>query len=411
MYISRLALTNFRNFRHLDLELPQGPVVLVGSNAQGKTSLLEAMYLLTIVKSFRADNEREVVSWQASTEERHAVVSGTVVKRDNTLKVIIGYQCIYPVDALSQQPTSTEHKADSSTSLGSRSVGTPPFAARKEVRVNRIKKTALELVGLVNAVLFSAEDLQLIYGPPSLRRRYLDILLSQVDPIYLKGLQRYQRVLYQRNQLLKLLQSRRASDKELDFWNKELVLEGSRIVWQRQQAMSVLSSIVQERHAELTGEEEKLAVEYRPSITLASSLEDMEHHYKKALEMARERELRLGATVMGPHRDDFKMRNWDVDMGVYASRGQARTLALTLRLAEAAYLASAQGEEPIILLDDVLSELDISRRSRVLDGALKYQQAIVTTTELAPLTKTFLANATIFRVEDGHVALAQEMAL
>ncbi len=410
MYISRLGLTNFRNFRHLDLELPQGPVVLFGSNAQGKTSLLEAIYLLAIAKSFRADNEREVVNWCAAIEEGQAVVSVTVAKQDTTLRVIIGYQCI-PTAAASQESTSGKNITTPPAGLASRPIGKPPFVVRKEIRVSRAKRSALELVGLVNAVLFSAEDLQLIYGPPSLRRRYLDILLSQISSAYLKGLQHYQRVLYQRNQLLKLLQAKRASEKELDFWNEELISEGSRIVWQRHQAMSALSSLAQERHAELTGQGNKLLLEYRPTIPSDSSLEEVEHHFRKALELVRERELHLGATVVGPHRDDFKLLDGDVDMGIFASRGQARTLALTLRLAEAAYLASTQGEEPILLLDDVLSELDISRRSRVLDAALKYHQAIITTTDLDPFTKSFLANATSFRVEGGKVALAEVAAL
>ena len=181
-YLSRLQLTNFRNLTHLDLGLSPGVTVYYGPNAQGKTTLLEAVYLLCIARSFRAENEREVISFKAANAGEQALVDGTIEKIDQRLRVIIGYQPIQ---------------------RSNREAETLGYNVRKEIRVNRIKRTAGELVGQVNAVLFSADDIELIQGPPSGRRRFLDILLSQADPLYLKGLQRYQKVVQQRNQLLR----------------------------------------------------------------------------------------------------------------------------------------------------------------------------------------------------------------
>ena len=392
MHLSHLSLTNFRNFLQLELDLPQGIVVLFGGNAQGKSGLLEAIYLLAIAKSFRAENEYEVVNWKAALEDGNALVGGTIEKQDERLRVYVGYQC---VPARETQP-------------GPSRLGDHVFGVRKQIRVSRVKRTAAELVGLVTAVLFTAQDIDLVQGPPSNRRRYLDILLSQVDRSYFKSLQRYQRVLQQRNRLLKLLQDRRAGPDELTFWDEELVKEGSWITDRRAEAMAALLSLCRERHSELTGGREDLILEYRPRVPLgpAGPGGDTQGGFMAALEASRNREVGLGSTLVGPHRDDFALLVNDVDMGPYASRGQARTLALTLRLAEAEYLASARGEGPIVLLDDVLSEMDSFRRGRVLEKAAQYQQLIITTTDLEIIQRSAVDSATYYQVEGGRVSPA-----
>ena len=386
MYLSHLSLTNFRGFSHLELDLPPGVVVLSGENAQGKTTLLEAMYLLAIARSFRAENEYEVVNWRAYAEGADALVGGTIERGSERFRVYVGYQCV-PVP---EQSTSDKER---------------PFTVRKQIRVSRLKRTAAQLVGAVNAVLFTADDIELVQGPPSLRRRYLDILLSQVDPAYLKYLQRYQKVLQQRNRLLKLLQERRAETQELDFWDQELVKEGAWIIGQRYRAMGLLASLSRESHGDLTGGGEELALEYRPSVLMSGesvSAPEAEGEFMAAIAASRKKEIGVGSTTVGPHRDDFHMMVNGVDMGTYASRGQARTLALSLRLAEAAYLASARDERPIVLLDDVLSEMDASRRSRVLDRALGYQQVIISTTD-PDLLQATLPSAAYFQLSEGRV--------
>ena len=217
---------------------------------------------------------------------------------------------------------------------------------------------------------------------PRGRRRYLDILISQADPLYLRGLQRYQRVVQQRNQLLRVLREGRANAEELEFWNDELAREGAAVTQRRREAMKLLSSLCAQHHRELTEEGEELRMEYRPSVDLGDSLSETESRFRQALSAFRQRELATSMTVVGPHRDDFKLLVNGMDMGTFASRGQARTLALTLRLAEVAYLAAVRGQGPIVLLDDVLSEMDAGRRRRVLEKVVQYQQVLITTTDL-----------------------------
>ena len=373
--------------------MPPGVVVLFGGNAQGKTSVLEAIYLLAIARSFRAESEHEVVNWDAATEDGNALVAGAIETRNEQLRVHIGYRC---VPAQETPPTSPWGKGRS-------------FGVRRQIRVSRLKRTASQLVGLVNVVLFTAEDIDMVQGPPSLRRRYLDILMSQVDPSYLKSLQRYQRILQQRNRLLRLLQDRRAQADELTFWDQELIEQGSFIAVRRYEAMASLSTLCRERHSELTGARENLTVEYRSNVPFhgqAGTSGEIETQFRAALEASRIRELGMGSTVVGPHRDDFRLLVNEVDMGTYASRGQARTLALTLRLAEAAYLDSTKGEGPILLLDDVLSEMDSFRRSRVLDKAVQYQQVIITTTDLESIQKSSLTGVTYYEVGGARISRA-----
>ena len=391
MYLSHLSLTNFRNFPQLELDLSPGVVTLFGRNAQGKTSLLEAIYLLAISRSFRAENEYETVNWHAAAEGGLAMVAGTIEKEGEQLRVHVGYQCVPVQEAASSQAHGTHRR----------------FNMRKQIRVSRVKRSAAELVGLVNAVLFSADDLEIVQGPPSIRRRYLDILISQVDSSYLKTLQRYQRVLQNRNKLLKSIRERGADEDELIFWDEELIKEGSAIVNRRYEAMESLSSICRERHSELTGGEENLTVDYRPSVPRheqSSSVDGIKQGFIVALKTSKPRERNMGLTAVGPHRDDFKLLVNDVDMGIYGSRGQARTIALAMRLAEVAYLASIRGEGPIVLLDDVLSEMDSFRRNRVLDKALQYQQVIITTTDLEMIQNGTLPNATYYEVQSGNVS-------
>lgn len=391
-YLSHLTLSNFRNLLQLDLRLPPGVVVLFGPNAQGKTTLLEAVYLLAIARSFRAENEREVVNFQAAREGGGALVGGVVDKGGERLQIFVGYQCF-------RDPGVVETELNGQASRG--------YSVRKEIRVSRIRRTAAELVGLITAVLFSAEDLRLVQGSPSDRRRFLDILISQADPRYLKGLQRYQRVVQQRNQLLRLLRDARAGEDELVFWDGELVKEGSWITWQRQAVMGEIARVCADHHRRLSGTDEDLQLEYRPSAPLGEDLQTTEDRFRQALAASGQRERAALATAVGPHRDDFSLLIDGVDMGVFASRGQARTLALTLRLAEAAYLAKARGEAPIVLLDDVLSEMDSDRRRLVLEQITQYEQTLITTTEPELMRGFFGTAAAYFRVSGGGVHSCQ----
>ena len=386
MHLARLNLVNFRAFRRLEVDLPAGPSLLVGANAQGKTTILEAVYLLAIAKSFRAENEREVVNWEAASTLEQAAVDGLVQKEEGRTRIIVGYQ--------------PHHRARGGTSDGA-----PIYSVRKEVRVDGVRRTAAELVGLMNVVLFSAEDIRLVQGSPSVRRRYLDILISQSSPEYLRALQRYQKVLHQRNQLLKLIRDRQARGSEMAFWDEQLVESGSLIVQQRAQTMAVLAETARVILQELTGGAEDLRLEYLPSVAPAVDAEACAEGFLKGLEMSKGREIRLGSTALGPHRDDFQLLVNNVDMGVYSSRGQARTLALTLRLSEAQYLTAYKGE-PLLLLDDILSELDERRRVQVLERVLAYGQSVITATDLEPFSNEYLSRASVFQLQDGKLKRA-----
>ena len=385
----------------LDLDLPEGVVVFFGPNAQGKTTLLEAVYLLAIARSFRAENEREVVNFHAAAEGGQALVGGTIEKAGERLGVYVGFQCIPAPDAagIANQGGGPGYSIR------------PGYSVRKEIRVSRVRRTAAELVGTVNAVLFSAEDIQLVQGSPAGRRRYLDVLMSQADPLYLRGLQRYQRVIQQRNQLLRMLREGRAENEELAFWNDELVREGAWVTWRRHEVMAVLSQSCTQHHRELGGPEECLQMEYLPSVPLGDGLSSTEDRFRESLTASQRRERAVAATVVGPHRDDFNLLIDQVDMSNFASRGQARTLALTLRLAEAAYLATARAEGPIVLLDDVLSEMDAFRRRRVLEKVSQYQQTFITTTDLELVQEFFGKKATYYKVDGGKVCLMDEEPL
>ena len=384
-YLSRLRLINFRNFADLELDLPPGVVVITGANAQGKTTLLEAAYLLAIARSFRAENEREVISFRAGLNGEQALVRGIVEKQGRRLSVNVGYQS-------TASPGSDPSIADG---LG--------YSVRKQIRVNRTRYTAADLVGMVGAVLFCADDIELVYGGPSGRRRYLDILISQADPPYIKALQRYQRVLQQRNHLLKMLREGRAEADELEFWNTELVREGSGITWQRQEVMKRLAIFCAEHHSQLRDRDGGFQMEYRPNVVGGDSRSSTEERFRESLAAFHQRESAMATTVVGPHRDDFRLLVDGLDMGTFASRGEARTLALTLRLSEASYLSASRNDEPVVLLDDVLSEMDANRRRRVLEKVTHYQQSLITTTDLE-LVRDYLGDeATYFTVADGQV--------
>ena len=238
VYVSHLSLNNFRNYHHLELDIPPGLLTFSGGNAQGKTNLLEAMYLLSIAKAYRANSDREAICRTADEDRDHAQVLGIFQRGQEKVRIMVDMRL-----------------------EGSVGEGGQPYL-RKDIRVNGIRVTASDLVGVVNAVLFDAEDIQLVSGPPATRRRYLDILICQLDRAYLRALQRYQKVVYQRNHLLRLLRERRAQPRELDFWNEAIVQEGAYITLRRHQVVQELRKLVSDLHCELTEAQEELSMDY-----------------------------------------------------------------------------------------------------------------------------------------------------
>lgn len=377
-----------------------GLTLFQGKNGQGKSNLLEAAYMLAIAKSPRSSNERELVNWSLAETGGHMQVLGVGREGDTTIQAQID------VDVTAATGTSP---------------GAPGF--RKGLRVNGIKRSAIDFVGNLNVVFFEADDLEIIHGSPGRRRRYLDILISQSDPAYLKALQRYGQVVSQRNQLLRRVRDGVAEANELTFWDERLAYDGAKVTDSRRRAVDGLNEHAVPAHSDLTDGDE-LELEYRPRITASSgamwgatsgtraknmpdvssmNAEMIEHEISRALSTVRRREIAQGVSVVGPHRDDLGIFLNGKPAGQFASRGQSRTVALSLKLAEAIFVTRSTGRTPVLALDDVLSELDLERRRRVLEAASKHEQVLLTATEPGVVPHDFLDKAGIYTVMNGRV--------
>ena len=372
MQLAALTLTNFRSYRQLDLDLSPGLTVVAGENAEGKSNLLEAIHLLAIGKSHRAAAERDLVSWQAADEGGYAMLAASLEGRGGPLELRVALDC-----------------------------GGEGGGIVKRVRVNGLPKRALDLVGLMSAALFSADDVDLVFGPPSGRRRYLDILLAQASRRYAQALARYQRTLAQRNALLRAMREGRAGEDELANWDESLAAEGAVTLAERWARVPELGGHAAAAFERLSGGG-ALAADYA-STAEPSADEDAEAAIRRALAASRRQERAQGMTVVGPHRDDLRLTLDGVTASRHASRGQARLAALALRLAEARLLAERKGEPPLLLLDDALSELDERRRSLVLEEVVRYPQAIVTTADLDAVPRAFRERARVLRVSKGRI--------
>lgn len=356
MHLTHLALKNFRNYAEAELSLGPGLTVFRGANAQGKSNLLEAPAMLALTKSPRAEQERDVIRFASLADTPYTRVSGTAACRD-------GRQVEVQVDM----------------ALAPSDRGSLLF--QKRVRVDGVPKPAAQSVGAIAAVLFSAEDLAIVTGPPANRRRYLDVLLSQADRGYLRDLQQYQRIITQRNQLLRRIREGLARTPELDYWDGELCRLGARVSARRREAVDALGPESAEAYAAMAPDDGPFQAAYSPSIDHPGTAEEVASRALALLAERRHREVQLAQTLVGPHRDDLQLTVGGLDAGQFGSRGQVRTAALSLRLAEAGYLQASLGEEPVLLLDDVLSELDGQRRRHVLAAACSAEQALVTVVE------------------------------
>ena len=400
MYLRQFALTNFRNYVRLGLNFGPGVTVVCGENAQGKSNLLEAIHVLATTRSLRASSDRELIYWRATE-------GGPLFSR---LEGRIGRDgADLHVEMLI--------KSDTADGNGNGAGAGPAFA--KSIRVNGLPTRAAQLVGQVNVVLFSPEDVALAGGPPAGRRRYLDITNSQVNPSYLRALQRYNRVLVQRNHLLRQLRERRQPRDRLVPWNDEQIVHGALVLGQRLRMMAAIAPIVAERFRQLSGTQQTLQVIYAPT-SLPSGQECnpadastitthvLEAAFRERLAEVAPRELEQAVSLVGPHRDDFAFRLDGVDLNTYGSRGQQRLAVLALKLAESEFMQAETGERPILLLDDVLSELDPIRRAFVLERTVGEGQTLITTTDLNEVSPTFLARAEVYRVEAGTVERGRE---
>ena len=367
-----------------------GMVLVHGNNGHGKSNLLEALYLLVIAKSQRASTERELIRRESVGVEFFSQVAAVVQREDGLVRVQVDFK-----NTLDESAGAKEENR---------------LNVQKYVRVNGIPRRASELVGEINAVMFSAQDLDIVYGPPGLRRRYMDILISQVDREYLRAIQRYQRVVTQRNHLLKGIRSGHSRPGDLEFWDGELVNSGGVVVARRRQALEALSAEAAPTHSTLTDEDDTLDLVYLPSFDIGerNDVGSIGEALRDALGKVRSREIAQGFSVCGPHRDDFQLVLDGLDVGLYASRGQARTAVLAMKMAEAEYLHGVRGQQPILLLDDVLSELDAPRRRLVMERICHYSQVFITTADVNDIEPEYLAKMTQFVVDRGRLEPVNE---
>jgi len=401
MYCSHLSLTNFRNYVRLELDLSPGITVLQGDNAQGKTNLLEAIYFLATIKSPRAGSDRELIHWLALESGLPAArVAAEVHCLVGVLNVEVGMALHEEVAELGDSTATT--------------------SLVKRIRVNGVSQRALDYLGRVNVVMFSPQDLDLVGGQPALRRRYLDITISQVEPRYIRALQQYNRVLVQRNHLLRMIRDGHARTDQLAFWDEQLIESGAVVVAYRRRLVAELDGLAQAVHRRLAGVPERLYLRYVSNLgghcqlslsecALQGGAPDADEiaavasAFQSELKGLQEREIAAGMSLIGPHRDDLQFLLGRNDVAIYGSRGQQRTVALALKLAEAAYLRERTREHPILLLDDVFSELDAQRRRHILASIEPGQQVLVTTTDLERLEADILNRAEVFRIEQGRV--------
>ena len=384
MRLRRLQLSDYRNFHRLDLSLGPGASLFVGANAQGKTNLLESVYLLATMKELRAETEAQVIRRQAAED-------------------------VIPAARVVGEAETAEGRLKLEVAVVGRD-GSNGLIASKIAKVNGVPKRLSDAVGRLTAVLFTAADIDLISGTPSSRRRYIDITLSQVDRGYVSARSRLERVIAQRNHLLKRIREGLAGTNELAFWDGELARDGGYLFAIRADALSELAVLAAEGHAALAPSEE-LRLEYRPRLEglAAENLSDAAgaaEAYAEALRRGISRDVAAGMTLQGPHRDDIVFTLDGIPASGFVSRAQQRTIALALRLAEARLLHSRRGEPPLLLLDDILSEMDADRARSVIDAVSGYDQLLVTSTDVGRFPQEFLDRAEVFSVAEGTVSPA-----
>ena len=334
--------------------------------------------MLAIAKSIRSSTERDLIRKDATNGITYSKIAGVVEEKDKSTKLEIHYQC-----------TPSENDAG--------------FTAQKYIRVNNSPKRSSALIGILNAVIFTVNDLDIVYGRPSDRRRYLDILISQVDREYFKVLREYSKITTQRNHLLRLIRDQNASPSELEFWDEKLSLHGSTLINQRIKMVDEISSIAEQIHRHMSGSNETLDCLYQITTQNRTDtlLEVDSRTFKEKLKECLPRDIAQGSTSFGPHRDDLLIRINKLDANRYASRGQSRTAILSLKLAEAQFLQESRSSSPLLLLDDVLSELDIIRQEKIAETIQNYEQCIVTSAESESVPRSLFKNSTILEVNHG----------
>lgn len=383
MFLKELDLVNFRNYRTIKVNFPCHKTIFIGKNAQGKTNILEAIYYLATLSSFRASNDGELITW----DEGYSRVHSNLVKNNTnvTLDVLIN----------------------------------PP--KQKILKVNGLKKTSFsEFLGNLLVVNFGVSDLLLLRGSPQDRRRWLDDAISQLYPGYKDRLLKYNRIRTQRNNLLKSFKGNinlsKTQDDSLSVWDESLSVTGSNLIHLRQKYLKEVQKIAKVKHSFISYNEETLQIEYNSTVSgnfnpeLGDVLqpETIVDIFKETLKHRRAEEIVRAQTIVGPHRDDILFYINSIDAKSFASQGQQRTVVLSLKLAELEFIKSITGETPILLLDDVLAELDSTRQNFLLNSIPEDTQTIITTVDVSNFKEEYLKDVTVYNVSKGSIGDCNE---
>ena len=400
MHLRHLSLTNFRVYARLELELPAGPILICGDNAQGKTSLLEAVYYLATARSPHTSSDRQLIHWLAGDEglTPYARLVGDVSRADRACHVEV-----------------TLMLESANTAEGVR--------FRKQIKVNGSLSRVADLARQINIVMFLPQDVDLAGAAPGGRRRSLDYTLSQIDVDYAIAVDHYADVLAQRNALLKQLQESSGDPDQLAYWDDQLAADGAAITLKRQIALDELGRAADRIHRDLTGGQADLRLRYQPALDMTRTpaaeyqialdldvpavsvphAHRVEAAFLAQLQERRAEEIGAGMTLIGPHRDDFRFISDQVDLGTYGSRGQQRTAVLALKLAEVEWIHDKIGDWPILLFDEVMAELDAQRRTYLLSRIGSVSQSLLTTTDPSLFSAEFRARAKTLRVTTGRI--------
>lgn len=398
MHLTRLALTNFRIFSRLDLHFPRKVILLAGSNAQGKTTILEAVAYLANFSSFYAASDRQLLNFNLQPEP---VLVGRIVGEYQTRLKTHSLEVRF-IQEYNGNPNA------------------PRF--RKEVLLDGVKKRLGEVYGQFNAVSFLPQMARIIEGSPSDRRQYLDEALSQAQQGYARHSADYVKALNQRNALLKTLGERGGDTRQLEAWDEMLARHGAELMYARVHLLKELEDLAGPIHQQLTRGTEILRLQYKPSYEPAPapkgqlalpvqtavdrshlSPTDIEAGLRTALHAGYREDISRGMTTLGPHRDEFRFIGSGIDLGDYGSRGQGRTALLSLKFAEVQWMRTKTGEWPVLLLDEIMAELDPERRADLLAVLGQVEQALLTSTDPDMFPAEFTHNHEVWHVRDGLV--------